>query len=178
MLDGESIKILLTGPPGCGKTTVVRRVLDLIPNLPIAGFFTEEIRVEGRRVGFDMIGLGGGRYRLSHVDSPSEIRVGRYGVELDGLETLIEKELTEYANNAELIVIDEIAKKECFSERFIRRVREILGSRIPLLATVAIAGRGLIQEVKDRVDIELIHVTDKKRDALPKIVAEKYQSIG
>jgi nucleoside-triphosphatase THEP1 len=36
--------ILLTGPPGCGKTTVVRHVADQLTDLRLAGFYTREIR--------------------------------------------------------------------------------------------------------------------------------------
>ncbi|MCL6508666.1 MAG: AAA family ATPase, partial [Bryobacteraceae bacterium] len=48
---------LLTGPPGCGKTTVLRRVVELLGDLRLAGFYTEEIRERGRRVGFRAAGL-------------------------------------------------------------------------------------------------------------------------
>ena len=36
--------LLLTGPPGCGKTTVVRRVIHQLSHLRLAGFYTEEMR--------------------------------------------------------------------------------------------------------------------------------------
>lgn len=36
--------ILLAGPPGCGKTTVVQKVVDRLGDLRLAGFYTREIR--------------------------------------------------------------------------------------------------------------------------------------
>ncbi|MBU4398537.1 MAG: nucleoside-triphosphatase, partial [Planctomycetes bacterium] len=44
--------LLLTGPPGCGKTTVVRRVIERLCDHRLAGFYTKEIRQQGSRVGF------------------------------------------------------------------------------------------------------------------------------
>ncbi len=41
--------VLLTGPPGCGKTTVVRRVIEQLGDRCLAGFYTQEIRQCGGR---------------------------------------------------------------------------------------------------------------------------------
>jgi pimeloyl-ACP methyl ester carboxylesterase len=59
--------LLLTGPPGCGKTTVVRRVIERLGDLRLAGFFTQEIRKHGRRVGFEAVGLAARRAMLAHA---------------------------------------------------------------------------------------------------------------
>jgi len=36
--------ILLTGKPGCGKTTLIRRVLERLTEIDSGGFYTQEIR--------------------------------------------------------------------------------------------------------------------------------------
>jgi nucleoside-triphosphatase THEP1 len=36
---------LLTGPPGCGKTTVLRRLIERLDDLRLAGFSTQDPRV-------------------------------------------------------------------------------------------------------------------------------------
>ncbi len=51
--------ILLTGLPGCGKTTVVRHVVELLKARRLAGFYTEELREHGQRVGFAAVGTHG-----------------------------------------------------------------------------------------------------------------------
>ena len=60
-------KILLTGRPGCGKTTLVKRVVAKLV-FPAGGFYTEEIRQRGERVGFKIVTLDGEEVVLAHVD--------------------------------------------------------------------------------------------------------------
>ena len=51
--------LLLTGPPACGKTTVIRRLIERLTDLRLAGFYTQELREHGQRVGFEAVGLSG-----------------------------------------------------------------------------------------------------------------------
>ncbi|GLV31172.1 uncharacterized protein CBL_12247 [Carabus blaptoides fortunei] len=52
--------ILLTGLPGSGKTTLVRKVCEVLKakNILVMGFYTEELRNESKsRIGFDIVTL-------------------------------------------------------------------------------------------------------------------------
>ena len=69
--------LLLTGPPGCGKTTVLTRVVEHLGDLRLAGLLTLELREHGQRVGFEAVGLGGHRVVLAHVRFQSLVSVGR-----------------------------------------------------------------------------------------------------
>jgi nucleoside-triphosphatase len=158
--------ILLTGNPGCGKTTLVRRIIDQLDDLRLAGFYTREIRGrDGRRVGFQAIGLDGGSTTLASAKSKSKSRVGKYGVELAGFERLLSDELNR-SGGVDLFVIDEIGKMECYSRRFIELVGSLLNEDTHVLATVAMRGSGFIREVRDRSDVELITVHSHNRDSL------------
>jgi nucleoside-triphosphatase len=59
-MSSESVKILLTGLPGCGKTTVVMQIVENLGSEKVAGFYTQEIRERGVRKGFRWKSLGGG----------------------------------------------------------------------------------------------------------------------
>ena len=165
--------LLLTGEPACGKTTVVRRVLEGLGGLRLAGFYTQEVRRAGSRIGFQAIGLHGTRVTLAHVLFSSPLRVGRYGVDLTRFEDLVEEELTKPAGAVDVFVVDEIGKMECFSRRFIDATRALLEGPVPVLATVGHKGRGFLTEVKTRRDIRLITVSKANRDALPDRLARE-----
>ena len=167
--------ILLTGPPRCGKTTTIQRVVEQLTDLRLAGFYTRELRHGGQRVGFEAIGLGGQTAPLASVRSKSRLRVGKYGVELAGFENLVRAELERPVVNVDLFVVDEIGKMECFSSIFVETMRQILDGDTPLLATIAMKGGVFIQEVKDREDVDLITVTQGNRDLLPLDLARRFR---
>jgi nucleoside-triphosphatase len=160
--------LLLTGLPGCGKTTAVLRLVDRLTDLRLAGFYTQELREHGSRVGFEAVGLSSGRRApLAHVRSRSRLRVGRYGVEAANFARMVKAELDRPAGEIDLFVVDEVGKMESLCSEFVRVVPRLLDGRGPLVATVALRGGGLIEEVKARGDVRLVEVTADNRDRLP-----------
>jgi len=169
------MNVLLTGTPGCGKTTLIRRLAGCVAGA--RGFFTAEIRdANRRRVGFSIETLDGKVGRLAHVDCRSPVRVGRYGVDVRGFEAVALPVLCEPLRAGELIVIDEIGKMECFSGRFVAAVQRALDSPADVVATVALRGGGFIEQVKRRGDVELLHVTRRSADELLGRLLERFRS--
>ena len=173
--DSRRRLILLTGRPGCGKTTVIRRVAELLPGRALAGFYTEEIRVGGQRQGFAVRTFSNTTGTLAHTRTRGPCRVGRYGVDVEAFERIV---LPELARPAAVLLIDEIGKMECFSAAFVRAVRDLLNGAVPMVATVALRGPGLIAEIKSRPDAELLEVTMWARDGLPAQLAARLTSAG
>jgi len=163
--------LLLTGPPGCGKTTVLKRVAEHLADLQLAGFLTVEVREHGQRVGFEAIGLRGRRAILAHVRIRSPLAVGRYGVEPGRLVPLIDEELVRPPGTVDAYLIDEIGKMECHCPQFIEAIHRLLKGTVPLVATIALRGGGLIAEVKKRPDAQVVDVTQANRQALPGQIA-------
>ncbi len=158
-------RLLLTGPPQCGKTTVVRRVVEAFPGRA-AGFYTREARRGGRRVGFEIVTLDGRVAWLSHVDFPGPHRVGKYGVDLEALHQVALPALVP-SPGIELIVVDEVGKMECLSARFVAAMEALWPSPVPLLVTVAEKGGGFIARLKTFPGARLLTVTVANRNALP-----------
>ena len=72
-MPSQLAKILLTGQPGCGKTTAVMKIIDNLDPKKIAGFYTQEIRRNNVRKGFRWKRLDGAEGKLAHIDIKSRI---------------------------------------------------------------------------------------------------------
>jgi nucleoside-triphosphatase len=160
------MNILLTGYPGSGKTTAIIRLLAL-SDFDAGGFYTEEIREGNTRKGFKIITLDGEEAVLAKTGFPSKYRVGKYGVNVEGIETVAVKALEDTLASNKLIVIDEIGKMECYSGKFRDVVIKCLDARAPVVATIAKRGNEFIESIKGRADVAIYEVTLATRDGLP-----------
>jgi nucleoside-triphosphatase len=162
------MKILLEGRPAVGKTTVARRLAELLRDrrVTLAGFTTEEIRESGGRVGFAVETFDGGRATLAHLEFDAGPRVGRYRVDLDAFERIALPALEERPTDA-LVLIDELGKMELASERFRASVSELFESHARIVATVHVARHPFTDALKRRSDVETERVTHGNRDELP-----------
>jgi nucleoside-triphosphatase len=157
---------LLTGSPGVGKTTVLAAVARRLGDRKLGGFLTEEIRPARQRLGFTLVPFQGEPRTMAHRDFFSRHRVGRYGVDVETIDQIAETVLDPRVG-AEIFLIDEIGKMECFSIRFVEAILRLLDDPRPLVVTVALQGPGLISEVKQRTDVELWTVTSGNRQRMP-----------
>ena len=169
-------KILLEGRPGSGKTTVARKIAGLLQDagISLCGFVTDELRRRGERIGFAVETFGGDRATLAHVDLPGPPRVSRYGVDLGAFEALALPELAA-ADAGSVLLVDEIGKMELASDAFRARIAELFERRLRIVATIQVARDPLTDRLKRRRDVDVIRVTARERDALPKIVAGRFR---
>jgi nucleoside-triphosphatase len=157
--------LLLTGQPGIGKTTLIRKLANNLKDVPLSGFYTTEIRDAGIRKGFALRSFNKNIRMLAHVDIKSPYRVSKYRVDVEGFEKFLDV-LSLRDRTQSIIIIDEIGKMECFSNTFRSLVMDILNSDVPVIATIALKGSGMIADIKKRDDIELLKVTLENRDVL------------
>lgn len=162
-------RILLTGLPGSGKSTVLLRVVERLrgEGLRVGGVITPEVRVDGRRVAFKVVDLHSGRGDiLASVKYRRGPKVGRYRVDVEAFESVALPALEYAERECDLICIDEIGRMELFSQAFRRRIEELFRSGKPLLAVVH---RDYVKAYRERGI--LMRVTPENREELVEVIA-------
>lgn len=157
--------ILLTGRPGCGKTTTIRQVLADYPG-DVGGFYTQEIREGGVRKGFEIITLDGKRDILAHVDIPGQQRVGKYKLDLDTFEQLAIPAIQRAVERGALVVIDEIGPMEIRSKRFRQAVMQAMESGARILGTIVQRSTPFTDEIKGMPGVEVMEITPENRKTM------------
>lgn len=170
--------LLITGRPGSGKTTLMRRIAERLRDCSPVGFYTAEVREGGVRVGFDLASLAGNRRPFARTGYPGSWRVGRYGVDIEGFEDFLSS-IPFFTLGTHLVFIDEIGKMECYSGVFRGIVREVLDAPAPCVATIAQQGIPGLDRIRDRADVRVVEVTPSSRDGLlPELEAEARRQVG
>ncbi len=164
-------RILVTGPPGVGKTTLVRRAVELLLPMRISGFYTEEVRGRAGRTGFRIVTLDGRTARLATAGGKGGTRVGRYQVHVDALEKVCDA--LEAGPGVDVVVVDEIGKMECLSPAFVEAARRALSGEVAVLGTVARAGGGFIAEAKRMAGVEVIELSWESRERATDEIARR-----
>ena len=148
---------LLTGKPGTGKTSLIKQAVTGFWG-QAGGFYTEEIRSQGTRLGFKLITLDGQEAVLAHVSISSCFRVSKYGVDVEGLDRVGVAALNQAVRQHDLVVVDEIGKMELFSTSFREAVLAIIDSGKKVLGTIMLASNPWADAIKRKPQVKLVTV--------------------
>lgn len=173
MTSTSAPRVLLTGPPGCGKTTVIRRTVALLAR-PAVGFYTEEVRRGGARVGFDVVTLDGARGALARVGG-SGPRVGKYGVDVPSFERIGVRALEAGLEDPRhVLVVDELGKMEFHSRRFVALLPAIFAGDHPVLGTILWRPHPVADGIRHRAGVDVVEVTARNRGALTRELVARF----
>jgi nucleoside-triphosphatase THEP1 len=166
---------LLTGMPSTGKTTIIREAL-LRSKKSVGGFYTEEIRVQGARKGFQIVTLDGETTILAHIEIHSPYRVSKYGVDLGGLERVAVPAIERAVKHHDIVVIDEIGKMELFSSAFREAVIEAMESGKLVVGTIMLKSDPLADKIKRHPAVELILVDRTNQQQVLRQLLQRIES--
>lgn len=159
--------LLITGKPGVGKTTLIKKIVTEIkkrkPSWDISGFYTNEIRLNGLRIGFNIYTFDGQQGILARSNEPqfkSKFHVGKYSVFLTDLEDLVVPLLYE---SSDLLIIDELGKMELFSSKFRKAVINAFDNQSRILATLPYYENPFLLSIKSRLNIQVWELTRTNR---------------
>jgi nucleoside-triphosphatase len=168
--------ILFTGPPRCGKSTLIEKIVITIKT-PVTGFITKEILENEKRVGFSIHTMDQKQGLLAHQRIKGRFRVGRYGVNLRDVDRIAVPSMIPRTPD-ERIIIDEIGKMECFSTLFRNTLMNVLDSDHRVIGSIALKGDRFISRIKAREDVLLVHVSPQNRDSLADLHLRPHSPAG
>lgn len=180
------VHFFCTGQPGCGKTTLVRRLAQSLRRrgLRVRGFLTEEVRRRGRRCGFDVVALGarGGPRRRPLARKaellPGGCRMGAFSVDVEGFEQVALPALQE---KVDVYIIDEIGRMELMSEAFRAAVSKLLRGKTPIVGALTAPVYGhrvpFVDAIAARRDVEVTRMKPSTRQAATKEMLAKLSAL-
>jgi nucleoside-triphosphatase len=170
---GMGRTLLLTGRPGVGKTTVIKRVTKVLGDRA-GGFYTEEIRGPGGRKGFRLVTLDGQDVVMAHVElkGKGRPRVNRYGVDVKAIERVGVTVLRRAVRERRIVVVDEIGKMELFCGPFKDVVLQAVSGPCAVIATVMAKPNPWVDALEVQPGVEVWGVTLQNRDGMAESVVQ------
>jgi len=171
------LRIFLTGPPGIGKTTVIREIeRELrIHDIRVGGIISTEIRDSRGRLGFQLEDISTHKIgTLAHVSERQDgaPTVGKYHVNLFDIERIGALAIRGAVDNADVVIIDEIGPMELTSREFILAVKFALDSQKSLIATLhRKSTHPLVNAIRSNPNCQTLEVNMQNRDNIPSEIA-------
>lgn len=170
-------KVLLSGEPRVGKTTALKKIIQMIGEGNCIGFYTEEVRNEFDRVGFDCVSLDGKRQRIADVNLHSDIRMGRYGIDIEAFEDFALQAISNSSSTSKIIIIDEIGPIQFLSTKFKQQINNILTGPNCVIGSIFYNKHPDVDEIKKIPGIKIYSMTRENRNTILENILHDIQDL-
>ena len=165
------MKILLTGQPGIGKSTVIDECARAFPGLAVWMLTREVLDTAGRRIGFTSSTSSGHRQLVSHKFAiSSDTIVGSNRVDVAALQEILNNLFDAIAaTQPTFVMIDEVGSIQLSDPEFSNKFEALFKSTTNLLATLH-AGEPQLEEYRNSPHAIHITVSQENRGRLPNLL--------
>ena len=170
------MKILITGLPGIGKTTLCKRLYErLKTKYKVGGIISVEMRKGSVREGFKMINLENGEeLLLAKKGLKSKYRIGSYGVLVENVDKISDV-IKKSVETNDITIIDEIGPMELLSEKFSKTIMDVFTLDKNIIATIHYkSNHPVIRRIKNRKDCVIYTLNKGNRERIFFEILEKF----
>lgn len=169
--------ILFSGEPRIGKTTIIKKIIQMVGECNCIGFYTEEVRNDFDRIGFDCVSLDGKRQRIADVNLQGDIRIGRYGINVKAFEEFALQTISNYSNRNKIIIIDEIGPIQLLSTKFKQEIGNILSGNNCVIGTIFYDKHPDIDVIKKLPGIKVYLITSENKNTILENIFHNIQGL-
>ncbi len=161
---------ILVGPLGCGKTTLLQRIMATLPRVDFQGYF---VQADPTGTGGRRLVLVGGAFR-EYSSRRLTREIGTTGWRVFDPTSLLEEGIPRLRTalaEADAVVVDEIGDPELRTARLREVLYQALDAPIPLLAVLH-DGLPLLEDLAGRPDVRIHRVDVENRTRLAEEIAD------
>lgn len=156
--------ILITAKPRTGKSTLIQKLMNQIGIANCIGFYTEEIKENNLRIGFKLKLMDGREELLALAGMNSEIKIGRYGIDIKRFEETCIPMLKQALDGKKVIIIDEIGPMQVVSQDFRDMLLQLADKNCNAFGTIFYESFPWIDDFKLHKNVQLIELNIENRD--------------
>lgn len=167
------MKILLTAPPGLGKSTVIESVVRQFPKNKHGIVAREILNAEGKRVGFTSVNNAGHSCQFMFLaKTPGTGSIGgEFDVDIDAIDGFVVPELRKALEDPHgLTYVDEIGRAQAKSEAFLALLRQLFQQDCNILGAIVYEPEPWSLEFKQDQSVCVVELNKENRAALPDIL--------